>query len=409
MSKISKTAYDNIAGADWPSYDDYLADKINSTVQQEIGRFIKPVIPIIPQSAPYKQQSDPNVAYQYVLNSFPRGKDYPDKIVHTCNRPSRAVTIDMFTNCLLCVCDGWISKPVGKITDFARLEDIWDNSTAYELQEDVTSKKFTWCAIKHCGITERDNIEQNYQLVFGIDDSCNLKCPSCRREARMYESGPLFDEKLNAVQHTVNLLNDFEEPIHITLACSGDPLASNIYRPLLHSYIGKSSQTFTLFTNGLLIKKQLDKTKLIERITNFRISVDAGSKEVYEKVRLGGKWEILKENLDFLKEKKLSNAIDLVFIVQKNNFRDILNFQALCQEYDVRGALVNLDDWGTWVNTKIETPDDWTLEHGTYMHNNVLAPDHPDFEECKQIIGQVTYKKLSKSFRLIDLINKSKT
>ena len=53
-----------------------------------------------------------------------RGKDHLVPNTYSCNRPWKTVTIDQFTNCILCVCDGWLPEPVGQITDFEKLEDI---------------------------------------------------------------------------------------------------------------------------------------------------------------------------------------------------------------------------------------------------------------------------------------------
>jgi len=119
---------------------------------------------------------------------------------------------------------------------------------------------------------------------------------------------------------------------------------------MLQSYIGKDSQSFTLFTNGLLIKKQLPKTKLFDRITEYLISVDAGSKEVYEQIRLGGSWEVLMENFEFLKEQNLSNRVILQYVVQKKNYQDIFNLAKLCNQFGFSADLSQLDDWGTWNN-----------------------------------------------------------
>jgi pyruvate-formate lyase-activating enzyme len=336
------------------------------------------------------QESNPQTAYDYVMQTYPRGKDYTRPITNTCNRPSRAVTIDMYTNCMLCVCDGWLPNTVGEITDFERLEDIWNNPIAKIIQEDVGAKKFTWCAVDHCGIKFQNNIEPMYQLVFGIDDSCNLHCPSCRRDQRMHTTGPLFDKKLNAVKHTVKLLEAFEPKIHIVLACSGDPLASHIYRPLIHSYKSKPSQTFTLFTNGLLLKKQLEKASILDSITRYWISIDAGSAEVYSQVRYGGDWKILMDNLEFLANNKRPNVnVSLFYVLQKKNYRDVFNFAKLCEQFGFHGHISQLDDWGTWNAQPTNTPDIWTIKNGIYADHNVLDPLHPEWQICRETIVEL--------------------
>jgi molybdenum cofactor biosynthesis enzyme MoaA len=355
------------------------------------------------------QDPDPNNSYKFTLDTWPRGRQERQPITNSCNRPFKTVEIDMFTNCNLCICTGWLPRPVGKITDFSRLEDIWDNPRAHEIQADVTDKKFTWCAVEHCGIKHHNNYESTYQIVFAIDDSCNLQCPSCRREKRMYTEGPLYEEKLRAVQHTVDLLNKFDKRAHILFNCSGDPLASYISRPFLQSYVGNEKQTFTLFTNGMLIKKLLPTTGIFPRITKYWISIDAGSPEVYEQVRVGGDWDTLMGSLDFLKEQGLSRLVTLQFVVQKNNFRDIPNFVQLLDKYNFKGQLSNLDNWGTWNYDTVKFPDEWTIKNGTYREHNVLDSRHQSYIECKTVVESVFHnKKLQFHPRLVQLLNLKK-
>jgi molybdenum cofactor biosynthesis enzyme MoaA len=351
------------------------------------------------------QDKDPANSYKFTMDAMPRGLAETQPITNSCNRPFKTVEIDMFTNCNLCICTGWLPRPVGKITDFSQLEDVWDNPRAHEIQTDVTDKKFTWCAVEHCGIKHHDNHESKYQIIFAIDDSCNLQCPSCRREKRMHIQGPLYEEKLQAVQHTVDLLNKFDQPVHIVFNSSGDPLASYISRPFLQSYVGNEKQTFTLFTNGILIKKLLPTTRIFSRITEYRISIDAGTAEVYQQVRVGGDWDTLMASFDFLKEQGLSKLVNLQFIVQKNNFRDIPNFVQLLDKYDFVGNLTNLDDWGTWNQDTVKFPDAWTIKNGTYREHNVLDSGHDLYAECKTVIESVlSNKRLRVHPRLTQLL-----
>ena len=123
----------------------------------------------------------------------------------------------------------------------------------------------------------------------------------------------------------------FTKPIDIKFSTVGDPLASHIYRAFVKEYVPLPTHTFTLSTNGLLIKKHLDDSKLLPAIKYFSISVDAGSADVYHNVRRPGKWSVLLENLDYLKDKKKN--VGLNFCVQKSNYKDIPKFVELCSEY----------------------------------------------------------------------------
>jgi MoaA/NifB/PqqE/SkfB family radical SAM enzyme len=313
-------------------------------------------------------------AYKHTLNSMPRGLASNEVVTNICNRPYKIVTVNWKLDCFICDCDGWLPIPVGNVSDFDSLEDVWNSDIAKTLQKDVDDRKFTWCAVKHCGIGERNIIEPKYKIYINIDESCNLSCPSCRSAPVMITSGEKFDLKLTATNKIITWLEKFEHPIHIVLSGNGDPLASNIIRPLIRNYQPKPGQTFRLFTNGLLMKKQLEDSDLLPFITEFSISVDAGSKEVYEDVRRPGKWETLLENLDFIKNKDVikNKRAWLNFVVQKNNYFDLYNFANLCEKYKFKGMITRLDDWMSW--------------EGQFHTHEVLNKAHPEHAQCIDIL-----------------------
>jgi sulfatase maturation enzyme AslB (radical SAM superfamily) len=170
-------------------------------------------------------------------------------------------------------------------------------------------------------------------------------------------------------------------------------LASAIIRPLIKKYKPKTNQTFKLFTNGLLIKKQLADANILDNVTEFSISVDAGSQAVYENVRRGGSWSVLLENFDYLKSINKNRLTTLNFAVQKNNFNDLQNFVDVCNRYNFNGAIHGLDNWGTWNTNDVLYPDVWTIKNGTFQQHDVLNKEHSQYQECKKIIQQIMIVK----------------
>ena len=327
--------------------------------------------------------------YKHVLNSRPRGRLLSTPIRNSCNVPYRTVVVDYNSNCLICSCDGWLPIPVGQVQDFVTLDEIWNSPIAKILQQDIDSKKFTWCAVEHCGIKQRSINQSKYELLINIDESCNLHCPSCRREPIMHLAGPTVDKKIQDIERVLSWLETFEHPIHIILSGNGDPLASTVIRPLIKKYKPKATQTFRLFTNGLLIKKQLENSSILKNITEFSISVDAGSQVVYENVRRGGSWSVLLENFDYLKSINKNRLTTLNFAVQQSNFKDLQNFVDLCKHYNFNAAIHGLDNWGTWNTNDVLEPDAWTIKNGTFQQHDVLNKGHIQYEECKQIVRQI--------------------
>jgi len=289
------------------------------------------------------------------LTSFARGSTHSN-ITNHCDRPWNTVTIHTDGECYTCICAAWLPISVGNIESFSSLDDIWNNPTAEFLQQTVTDKKYTYCAVNHCGIPDHElyqdpNSPTTYIINVSVDESCNLACPSCRREAVNITSGPVFDKKLKMVEHLTRLITEFNKPLEIIMISSGDPLASLIMRPLVLNWVPQPNQKITLFTNGLLMKKLLPTSSILQDISKFWISVDAGSEDVYENVRRPGKYSVLRENLDWLTENKPKDAtVVLKFTLSAGNALDIMNFCKMCEHYGFHGDITNLDDQRTWDN-----------------------------------------------------------
>ena len=342
--------------------------------------------------------------YQFKLKSMPRGRDSTAPITNTCRIPYSTVTVDYNSNCFICSCDGWLPIPVGRVQDFASLEEVWESPVAKILQDDIDKKKFTWCAVDHCNIKRTSLALAKHTLKINIDESCNLTCPSCRREPTMHSAGSYYDTKLQDVHHILTWLEKFNRPLTITLSGNGDPFASHIIRPLIQSYQPNPKHNFQFKTNGLLLKKQLSTSPLLPCVETMEISVDAGSKGVYEDVRRPGKWEVLLDNLEYLKEINLGKKTTLYFCLQDKNYKDLPAFSELCSSYGFKGGVHQLDDWGTWNTAAVKNPDTWTIANGTFADHNIINPTHPKHKDMISVLKSCNNPKLTFSPYLQRLI-----
>lgn len=286
---------------------------------------------------------------RHTYDAIPR-RDMGVEIPYDCNIPDRNLLIDWNGECFLCHCEAWLPVSVGNIDQFERLADIWENPQAQAIRQDVRDRKFTHCAVDRCGIMDGNIHWDRYNISINIDESCNLRCPSCRSDLIMKDSGPEYEQKLERARHIVDLLEGFDEPCHIIMSGNGDPLASAIMRPLIHEFQPKVTQTFRLFTNGLLLRKQLEKSRILPNITQYFISIDAGSAEVYHQVRQPGRWEVLLSNMEYLRgvAQQYRAEVLLKFVLQRDNWHDMENFVDLCQTLGFQGVINRLEDWGTW-------------------------------------------------------------
>ena len=303
--------------------------------------------------------------HPYVFEARPRGLARSDPITNTCNMPSRGLSIDMEGDCYVCHCDAYLPVAVANIQDLKRLRDVWHLPASGYLQQNIADQKFTYCAVEHCGILQHDVNLQRYEISVNIDESCNLACPTCRRGPIMHQKGDLYERRLAAVNHLVNLVNDFDEPegLLLTMSGNGDPLASAIMRPLLLNWKPKHNHSVKLFTNGLLMRKLLPASPVFPHIKYYQLSVDAGSQEVYERVRSPGRFSVLRDNLDWLAAgREPDTHVLLFFCLSAANVHDVQNFVDMCTEYGFHGGITKLDDWYTF--------DDFAAQ-------DVANPAHP--------------------------------
>lgn len=326
--------------------------------------------------------------YLFKLASMTRGFNTKSAVANRCNVPSKTIAVDFLGNCLLCDCDAWLPIPVGKVMDFASIPEVFASPAAQIIQQDVESGYFSWCAIDHCGIRDSDRIKQKVSLSINIDESCNLHCPSCRRDPIMLSHGDEYQKKLQTIERIMTWLDRYHDPIHIIMSGNGDPLASHVIRPLLLNFSARSNHTFRIMTNGLLIKKLLDKLPILDQITEWSISIDAGTQVTYEDVRRPGKWSILLENLDFLRDRGKNTKTSLNFVLQDKNFRDLPAFADLCRQYGMHGQVRELDDWGTWSVIRSDNQDTWTIKNGIFEDHDVLNVNHANHVSARDIVKQ---------------------
>lgn len=299
-------------------------------------------------------------------------------ITNSCNLPSNSLSIDWQGNCFVCVCDGWLPVTVGHITNFENLESVWQSPVARSLQQDIEDKKFTHCRVDFCDIKKQNILKDFYTLSINIDESCNLQCPSCRSQKINHTSGIIFKQKTKWAEHIIKLINKFDHRIEIDMSGNGDPFASLICRSIITGAEPNPNHRYKISTNGLLLEKIIPQVKIVDLIDVYNISIDAGDKKTYEIVRRGGKWEVLIQNLDFLKSLDTKSKINLNFCLQKDNVHSLENFVRLVEQYGWIGIIHPVENWFTWNN---------------FDDKNVLSDTHPLYKETVSTLKLVSQSK----------------
>jgi MoaA/NifB/PqqE/SkfB family radical SAM enzyme len=311
-----------------------------------------------------------------------------------CGRPFDTILIDKTGSCFVCECTAWLPQSVGNLLK-NDLEYILSDHMRKYVQDTVLDGSFKLCNSAQCSyIISDDIISTKYyknksleNIRLAIDDSCNLSCPSCRTKKIFLKKGKNFEIRLKLADKILKFLNNnSEKKINIHIGSDGDPFASIVYRYFMKKTKNLKNLKYSIQTNGLLIKKNFYKFKhILENLDKIGISIDGATKQTYESLRVGGKFEKIIENLEFLKEIK-NFDMHLHFVVQQKNYHEIEDIIQLGLKYNVDKIYLNkITDWNTIENFK---------EQAVWMKS------HKENKNLLDIIDKIKKIKFKKNFFL---------
>lgn len=276
---------------------------------------------------------------------------------------------EVFENMISPCCPGWMKPEM--LYRGPGIKEGWDSELFVDIRESVNSGNLQKCCLGNCPhwgmVQERDgrgSLHPPLSIVrFSFDSTCNLRCKSCRDDFR--RANP--EEVQKRLDEVCKLAGEIKR---LEMSGAGDPIASPVYRKFLQTLdLGKFKKLnqIRLHTNAQLLTESFWNTLpegVQQLITSLEISIDAATKETYEKIRRGGKWEMLLENLDFLGKQKHIYDWEFDFVVQQDNYKEILDFYKFCvdfydtyREYGHKSILVGYQELMWW---------DWAVSRETY-------------------------------------------
>tara|TARA_B100001248_G_scaffold44647_1_gene28465 strand:- start:7031 stop:8251 length:1221 start_codon:yes stop_codon:yes gene_type:complete len=195
--------------------------------------------------------------------------------------------------------------------------------------------------------------------ILEINNSCNINCVMCDTKSSSRKKKLM---SLDLCEKSVKEMHD-QGIRSILLHTIGDPLANAKLKDYL-KILRKYNMQAGISTNGLMLDKHVDTlTEFFDICSNIRFSIDGVKKETYEKIRFGGIFEKLIENLN-LAEKKLKKigyefSIDLV--ISKDNFDELGEFIVFFKKY-INNPYKNMH---FNFMTSLSPSNDYFLSHNT--------------------------------------------
>ena len=222
-------------------------------------------------------------------------------------------------------------------------------------------------------------VDEVDQILFAFDQSCNLSCPSCRRE-RIIEKPSLNQAKAEVVEKKLLPLLKNLKTLDINPA--GEVFLSKPSRRILEMVSRDACPDLQIhiISNGTLFteKEWLKFPNLKGMIFSIRISTDAATKATFESLRRLALWEPFLENMQFLARLRESGDIPQLkfsFTYQLDNFREMIPFVEFAKGFNcdfvIFERLQNLGAF-TWQE---------------FRERAVHLSDHPLHEEFLTIVG----------------------
>lgn len=277
-----------------------------------------------------------------------------------CPRPYDTILIDKKGSCYACECQSWLPQSIGNLQIKSLSEIIDQSEMRRHIQDSIEKGSYRYCNKKQCSwLLGKDfkhfndavpsNIIKNLRLA--IDDSCNLRCPSCRDKLIFHKKGSAFRLGMKLADRVNQWLSDHHNPIQVHIGSDGDPFASHVYQHFMQNVPDHDTMNFSIMTNGLMFEEaQMKIPRVISRLRKLEVSIDGATRETYESVRLGGKWDNLLKNLRSMSALKQKNGFQWCWhmVVQEKNWQEIPTMLAMAHRYGVDKMYFNrIRDWGT--------------------------------------------------------------
>ena len=307
------------------------------------------------------------------------GKDL--KMRTRCPRPFDTVLIDTQGSCYACECQSWLPQSIGNL-QIKPLDEILKSGMAGHLQASIEDGTYRYCNNSQCAWLLDSNPppwktqspeRKIKHLRLAIDDSCNLRCPSCRKGLIFHKEGSAYQLGIRLADRINEWLYDYPHPLQVHIGSDGDPFASHVYRHFMEQTPERDNIKYSILTNALMFKEFHTRVPyVISNLEELGVSIDGASKETYEKLRLGGKWEKVLEGLECISKLKQTHNFRFIlhFVVQKENYHEMEDIIDLGRQYGADRVWLNrITDWQTYSD---------------FNWHDVVAPTHPqhgDFQD----------------------------
>lgn len=181
-------------------------------------------------------------------------------------------------------------------------------------------------------------VHRPVELYFQIASACNLDCYMCSEHNRPKE----WRRGRGATSMPPALFEKAERELfpyakRLTIGVGGEPMIS----PRFLEYVARARNAglrVHVMTNGTRIVDDQVAEAMVRNIHSLEISIDAATRETYERIRLGGSWNGIRANVARIHRARRGCAgavlehLTLCFVLMKSNVAEFADFVTFAHE-----------------------------------------------------------------------------
>jgi len=197
-----------------------------------------------------------------------------------------------------------------------------------------------------------------------LTNRCNLACVQCLRSQGLkpYELGDVSFDNYRRI------LAQFPHALHVCLNGFGEPLMhAEFVEIVAHTRALLPWAKIVIYSNGTLLTEALAERILGSGLTEINVSIDAATPETYRKVRRGGRFEVVHDNLRSLLRLRRAAGLKLPlvgvnFVLLNDNEGELVPFIEQAAELGV--DFVNCISYATydWGFQNLRSPESYRRE-----------------------------------------------
>jgi len=172
-----------------------------------------------------------------------------------------------------------------------------------------------------------------YEIEIQPSSSCNLKCRHC--EGRSYKRLPNL-MGIKEIREIAEKINDFQEDdlkIEVAKFCgtTGEPFVNSTTTIEGIKLFRELEKKIVVYTNGLYLNegKNGEYYDELSKIARLNLSLDAGSEEVFTRLKSRSGFNRIINNLEGIIKKRSENNsrlnIVVSYVIGKENYEDVVN------------------------------------------------------------------------------------